>query len=95
VNPGTLTVAQFGVLGRHFARLDLARRYAKNASTVLARLIRQFRTPASLGMGQARMRQRLEQMAEDRALVSPPNHWEVALMDTLAATDDFTEHVFN
>lgn len=95
VRPRGLTSAQFVVLERHFDKLDLADRYARQASTILAKLVRQFRTPENLALGDVHLRQRLNQMALDRAAVSPPNHWEVALMQALAASDEFTDHVFN
>ncbi len=38
---------------------------------------------------------RINQMAADRAAVLTPNHWEAVLMQTLAADDDFTDHIFN
>jgi hypothetical protein len=93
--PATLTPAQFAVLEQHFDKLDLANRYARNASTLLAKLVRQFRTLENLALGHNHLRRRLNQMAIDRAAVSPPNHWEAVLMKTLAASDDFTDHVFD
>jgi hypothetical protein len=95
VQAGGLTAPQFAVLQEHFNKLGLADRYARQASTTLAKLVRQFRTPRSLALGRQNLRQRLNQMAIDRAAISTPNHWEAILMQTLAATDDFTDHVFN
>jgi hypothetical protein len=93
--PVTLTAAQFSVLEMHFDKLDLADRYARQASTVLAKLVRQFRSAESLALGPHQLRQRLNQMALDRAAASPPNHWEAVLMQALAASDAFTEHIFD
>ena len=95
VHSGGLTADQFTVLRNHFEKLGLADRYARQASTVLAKLVRQFRTPRSLALGRRHLRQRLNQLALDRAAVSTPNHWEAILMENLAATDDFTDHIFN
>lgn len=85
----------FAVLDRHFQALDLGRRYSRQASSTLARLVRTFRMPVSLGLGRRKMRRRIQQMAEDRAAQSPPNHWEVALLDHLASSGDFVAYVFN
>jgi hypothetical protein len=95
INPGALAPATFAVLQRHFTALDLSRRYAKQASTTIALLLRSFRTPPSLGLGRRRLRQRLQQMAADRAAQCPPNHWEVSLLQCLAASPDFTNYVFS
>jgi hypothetical protein len=91
----TLSDAQYQVLNLHFEKLELADRYARQASTVLARLVRQFRNPRSLALGRNALQQRLLRMAADRGAAMPPNHWETALMDTLAASDEFTDHIFN
>jgi hypothetical protein len=93
--PADLTADQFVVLRQHFDKLDLADRYARQASTVLAKLVRQFRTPENLALGRDQLRRRLNQMAIDRAAASPPNHWEVVLMEIIAASDDFTDHIFD
>jgi hypothetical protein len=93
VDPGTL--ASFPVLERHFQALDLGRRYSRQASTTLARLLRTFRTPVSLGLGRRQLQRRLEQMAVDRAAQCPLNHWEVALLQRLAASRDFTNYIFS
>jgi hypothetical protein len=93
--PPTLTPQQFAVLEHHFDKLDLADRYARQASTVLAKLVRQFRTSANLDLGRDHLRQRLNQMATERTALSPPNHWEAVLMQALAASDDFTDHIFD
>jgi hypothetical protein len=95
VNPGTLAPATFEVLERHFRALDLGRRYTKQTSTTLALLLRTFRTPVSLGLGPRQLRHRLKQMAVDRAAQCPANHWEVALLQRLAASSDFTNYVFS
>jgi hypothetical protein len=94
-NSGVLPPATFAVLERHFQALDLGRRYAKQASTTVALLLRRFRTPLSLGLGPRRLLRRLQQMAADRAMQCPPNHWEVALLQRLAASSDFTTYVFS
>jgi len=93
--PATLTADQFAVLEKHFDKLNLANRYARQASTILAKLVRQFRSADNLALGRVQLRQRLNQMAVDRAAVSTPNHWEAVLMQTLAASDEFTDHIFN
>jgi hypothetical protein len=93
--PASLTPAQFTVLEQHFDKLDLADRYARQASTVLAKLVRQFRKPENLALGPGHLRQRLNQMAVDRTAASPPHHWEAVLMQALAASDDFTDHIFD
>ena len=90
-----LSDPQYEVLTLHFQKLDLADRYARQASTVLAKLVRQFRTPRNLALGRNALRQRLIQMAADRAAALPPNHWETVLMDALAASDEFTDYIFN
>lgn len=92
-NPG-LPSAQFEVLERHFSKLGLGNRYARQASAALGRLIRSLRTQQNLDLGRARLRTRLRRMADDRALQSQPNHWEVVLLEELAGSVDFTEHIF-
>ncbi len=95
VHPAGLTAQQFAVLELHFEQLDLADRYARQASTVLAKLVRQFRTPTSLALGRNALRKRLRQMASDREASTPPNHWETVLMHEIAATADFADHIFD
>jgi hypothetical protein len=92
-DPGDLE--NFAVLDRHFQALNLGRRYSRQASSTLARLVRIFRTPVSLGLGRRQLQRRIKQMAEDRAVQSPPNHWEVALFDHLASSADFVAYIFN
>jgi HNH endonuclease len=95
VRAAALTPQQFAVLELHFEKLELADRYARQASTVLAKLVRQFRTPTNLALGRNALRRRLRQMATDRETATPPNHWEAVLMRALAANSDFTDHVFD
>jgi hypothetical protein len=95
VRPAALTPRQFAVLELHFEKLDLADRYARQASTVVAKLVRQFRTPTNLALGRNALRRRLRQTATDRETATPPNHWEAVLMRALAANSDFTDHVFD
>lgn len=91
----SVSATQFEVLTLHFDKLQLADRYARQASTILARLVRQFRMPTNLALGRDALRQRLIRMAADRVAAMPPNHWESALMTTLAADENFTNHIFN
>jgi hypothetical protein len=94
LNPG-LPADQFEVLQRHFVRLGLARRYARQASTSLGLLIKKLRAPENLALGRSRLLRRLERMATDRALQCHENHWEVVLLQNLANSPDFTEHIFS
>jgi hypothetical protein len=94
VNPGTLSATQFEVLQKHFAKLELDRRYAAQASKMLARLVREFRKPGNLGLGRNRLEQRLGQMMTDFIASRPPNHWETALIEHLTASNEFVEHIF-
>jgi hypothetical protein len=94
-NPGTLSQQQFAVLEKHFEKLNLSDRYARQASTLLARLIREFKHPSNLAMGQGMVRPRLTQMAKDRAATLPPDHWETVLLQALAVDDEFTHHIFD
>jgi hypothetical protein len=94
VNPG-LQAAEFAVLERHFEKLGLARRYAKQASGTVSRLIKEFRTPRSIALGRNRLRRRIRRMAQDRAVQCPPNHWEVVLLQKLGTTSEFTEYIFS
>lgn len=93
--PATLSDAQYEVLILHFDKLELADRYARQASTVLAKLVRQFRTARSLALGRDALQRRLIRMAADRAAALPSNHWETVLMESLATDDRFTDHIFN
>jgi hypothetical protein len=95
VRPATMAVNTFAVVSRHFEALDLGRRYAKQASTTIAMLLRRFRTPENLGLGVRRLQQRLQQMAIDRSDQCPPNHWEVSLLAHLAGSPEFTMFVFS
>lgn len=94
VNPG-LQAGEFAVLERHFEKLGLEHRYAKQASSTISRLIKELRTPESIALGRNRLRRRVRRMAQDRAIQCPPNHWEVILLQKLAATPDFTEYIFS
>jgi hypothetical protein len=94
VKPNAMSQAEFAVLGRHFDRLNLADRYARQASATVARLIKEFRKQQNLDLGRNRLRRRLRRMAQDRAAQTPPNHWESALLEYLAASPDFTDYVF-
>ncbi|WP_147148380.1 HNH endonuclease [Reyranella soli] len=93
-NSGAVSSETFAVLNRHFDALNLERRYARQASSLIARLRRQFRSKNSLALGRRRLRKRLTQMAIDSELRCPPNHWEVVLLSHLAATNDFVDHVY-
>jgi hypothetical protein len=93
IDPGDLPC--FAVLERHFLKLDLGRRYSRQASTTLGHMVRLFRTPLSLGLGQHQLRRRLRQMAVDAAAQHPTNHWKVELLRCLARTQDFTAYVFS
>ena len=92
-NPG-LPTDQFAVLERHFQKLGLANRYARQASATISRLIKQFRTAESLSLGRRKLRLRLRRMAADSAVLCPANHWEVTLLEQLASSPDFTNYVF-
>lgn len=94
VQIASLSQAQFLVLQNHFEKLGLADRYARQASTTLAKLVRQFRSPPNLALGPLRLRQRLDQIAADRVAILPPDHWEAVLMQALALNDDFADHIF-
>ena len=91
----TLSDEKFEVLSFHFEKLALADRYQRQASNLLARLVRQFRGPTNLALGHAALRQRLIRMAADRAISTPANHWEPALLEVLARDDKFTDHIFD
>jgi hypothetical protein len=93
-NPG-LPTSQFEVLQRHFAKLGLARRYARQSSASLGRMIKKFRTQENLALGRIRLLRRLRRMAEDRALQCHENHWEVVLLRYLANSPDFADHIFS
>jgi len=92
--PSSMIGGTFGVIERHFVVLDLGRRYTRQASTTIARLVRRLRTPESLGLGPRQLRRRLRRMADDRSAQCPPNHWEVSLLNALAESADFTNHIF-
>ena len=94
INPG-LPAMQFQVLQSHFVKLGLARRYARQASTTLGRMIKRLRTQENLALGRSRLRRRLRSMATDRALQCHENHWEVVLLKKLASSPEFTEHIFS
>src|SRR5436305_3875655 len=93
VDPG-LQAAEFAVLERHFEKLGLAHRYAKQASSTVSRLIKEFRSPENIALGRSRLRRRMRRMAQDRAVQCPPNHWEVILLQKLATTSEFTDIFF-
>lgn len=95
VKPQGMTHETFAVIGRHFEKLELARRYARQASSTIACLVRRFRTPESLGLGTHLLRRRLRQMATDRSDQCPPNHWEASLLKCLAGSAEFTTYIFN
>lgn len=94
-DPGTLPADSFNVLQRHYDKLDLARRYARQASGVVARLVRRFRMQDTLALGKLAARSRLRNMARDAEMRCGPNHWESVLFDALSADDAFIDFIFD
>lgn len=95
IQSDSISREEFLVLQEHFKALDLRRRYARQASALLARLIRRFRSSENIDLGRDTLNQRLLQMARDKADQCPSNHWEVVLLEHLTLSDDFVEYIFS